>query len=111
MASWLYSLGLLIDALLLLLACGSAMTMVGSTITSSDGTTIDTAAGLAPMGWVMLGAIPLALVALMATAAALRKRGSVVAANVLLWLPALPFGISLLFWGGLAVIFALFSRQ
>jgi hypothetical protein len=110
MSSRLYYLGLLIDALLLLLACGSAM-MMHSTLVSSDGVAIDASDGLTAFGRIAAYGIPLLLFALMGVAHALKTRGSIVAANVLLWLPALPFGLALIFWGGLAVIFALFSRQ
>jgi hypothetical protein len=47
---------------------------------------------------------------LLALARGLRARGAPVAATVLVWLPALPFGLMLALWGGLAVVFVLFGR-
>lgn len=81
MTVWLYRVGLAIDAALLLLACGNALMMRGALV-GSDGVAVDVASGLTTVGWLALWGIPL-----------------------------LPFGLAALLWGGLAVVFAVFSRR
>jgi hypothetical protein len=104
----LYHLALVIDTMLLLLAGGSALVMTFVTI--DDGLADETAMGLTAIGRTALWAIPLVLVGLMSAAYSLKARGALVAANVLLWLPALPFALSASFWVVLMIAFAIGGR-
>jgi hypothetical protein len=109
MTAWLYYLGLAIDTILLLIACGNALVLMYGT--SIDGGLPDEpAAGLTVIGRIALWAIPLVLLGLMASAHRLKARGALIAANVLLWLPALPFGLAASFWVVLIVAFAIGGR-
>ena len=105
----LYHLALVIDTMLLLLAGGNALVL--TFVTSIDGDLADeTAMGLTAIGRTALWAVPLVLVGLMSAAYWLKARGALVAATVLLWLPALPFALSASFWVVLMIAFAIGSR-
>ena len=109
MTAWLYALGLAIDTILLLIACANALFM--TYVTSLDGALPDEAdAGLTAIGRVALWAIPLVLIGLIAAAVRLKTRGALIAANVVLWLPALPFGLAASAWVILWIAFAIGSR-
>ena len=105
----LYHLALVIDTMLLLLACGNALMMTYGT-SIDDGLADENAMGLTAIGRTALWAIPLVLVGLMSAAYWLKARGALVAANVLLWLPALPFALSASFWVVLMIAFAIGGR-
>ena len=109
MKAWLYRLGFAIDTILLLIACGNALVMTFGT--SIDGGLPDeTAEGLTAIGRMALWAIPLVLLGLMASARQLKNRGALIPANVLLWLPALPFGLAASSWVVLIIAFAIGGR-
>ncbi|HLP95663.1 MAG TPA: hypothetical protein VK168_16585 [Saprospiraceae bacterium] len=63
--------------------------------------------GLTDAGRTASWAIPVMLMALMALAFWLRTRGKMLAANLLLLVPALPMLVGLVLWGGLAVLFGI----
>ena len=107
--AWLYYLGFAIDTILLLMACGNALFLVFGP--SFDvGLPDDAPAGLTAIGRIAMWAIPLVLVGLMVTAHWLKTRGALMAANVLLWLPALPFGLAAAGWVALMIAFAIGGR-
>jgi hypothetical protein len=100
----LYHFGLAIDTILLLIASGSALMMTSIV----DGLAYEE--GLTPIGRIAMWAIPLALLGLLVAARLLRARGALIAANVVLWLPALPFALSASVWVALWIAFAIGSR-
>lgn len=93
-----FNIGAGIDVLLLLISLSSAFSMRGY----SD--------GLSPLGRIAVLLIPLLLLALLGIAFWLKSNGKTMAANILLWIPALPMAGAIVLWGGLALIFLLFSK-
>ena len=100
----LYHLGLALDTILLLIVSGSALMMTSI----DDGLAYEE--GLTAIGRIAMWAIPLVLLGLVVAARLLRARGALIAANVLLWLPALPFALSASVWMVLWIAFAIGSR-
>ena len=96
-ALW-FNIGVGIDTLVLLLSLSSVYL------------TRDYADGLSPMGPITLILIPLVLLVLIGAAFWLKSIGKIHVANILLWIPALPMAGGILLWGGLALIFILFSK-
>ena len=105
MTTWLFYIGLAIDAMLLLMMLSNAVLMPAGTYPE------DPTAGLTAFGWFATWAMPAALAALMATSWALKAGGATVVAVVLLWLPAVPFAIALVVGGVLAILFILFGNR
>jgi hypothetical protein len=105
MTTWLFYIGLAIDAMLLLMMLSNAMLMPEGTYPE------DPTAGLTAWGRFAIWAFPAALIGLMATAWMLKAAGAMVFAVVLLWLPAVPFAIALVVGGGLAILFILFGNR
>lgn len=110
MTTWIFYCGLAIDAIVLLLALSNIGVMTSSTLGGIDGIDGVPADGLSDVGRIALWVIPLLLLALIGAAARLKSRGAVRTASLLLWVPALPFLLAMLMWGGLAVVFVLFGR-
>jgi hypothetical protein len=107
--TWLFYVGLAIDASLLLMLCSNALVTPGAFSGATFPT--DPTAGLTDYGRFALWAFPLALVGLMALACALRAGGATIVAVVLLWLPGLPFAIAMVVGLGLAILFILFGNR
>ena len=107
--AWLYYLGFAIDTMLLLIACGNGLFMAFGP-SMEGGLSDEPVEGLTTIGRIALWAIPLVLVGLMVTAHWLKTRGALMAANVLLWLPALPFGLAAAGWVVLMIAFAIGGR-
>lgn len=108
--TWIFYCGLAVDAILLLLAVSNVFVMSGSTLSGLDGLDAAPLDGLTAAGRIALWAIPLVLLGLIATATRLKSRGAVRLASVLLWIPALPFGLAMLMLSGLATVFVLFGK-
>jgi hypothetical protein len=103
-APWIFHLGLAVDGIILVAAAGNLLVMQ---FAFSDAMPAE---GLTGIGYAALWLIPLALMALIVTAYRLKSAGKLLAANVLLWVPALPLAASLLLWVGLAGVFILFGK-
>lgn len=103
-APWIFYLGFAVDAIILIVAAGNLLVIQ---FVFSDAMPAE---GLTSVGRVALWLIPLALLALIISAYRLRSAGKLLAANILLWIPALPLAASLLLWTGLAVVFILFGK-
>ncbi len=107
----LFYLGLTINAITLLVTLGNVFTLFEPTQNfdgSYNGDNISD--GMTASGRLMTWLIPLGLIALMALAFWLRSRGKLLAANILVCLPALPMLAGIVIWGGLAVLFILFGK-
>ncbi len=107
---WFYS-GLAIDAIILLISASNVISMYSSSAYAvwSDVTNTPIQ-GMTNFGRLMLWLIPLALLALMAAAFWLKSRGKMLAANILLWVPALPMLTMIVFGGGFVLLFILFGK-
>lgn len=62
------------------------------------------AEGLTAVGRLSLWLIPLLLLVLIGLAFWLKKTGKMLPANILLWIPAAPFLLGVILWGGMAVL-------
>lgn len=93
-----FNIGVCIDAIILLLSLSSVALTRGS------------ADGYSPVGRILTIVIPLVLLVLIGIAFWLKSTGRIAAANILLWIPALPMAGALVLWGGLALIFILFGK-
>jgi hypothetical protein len=104
----LFKIGLGIDLLLLLLLAQGWLLM-NSPMQGVGGQEIQAGEGLTSIGRSLTMALPLGLLALMLAGYGLHVRGQSVAANVVVWVPALPVLLALLLWGGLAFVFVVFG--
>lgn len=96
--NFLFYTGLVIDVLAFILAASNSFY------------SLPFADGMTDMGRRSLLLIPLGMLLLILAALWLKSRGHLVIATILLWLEAAPFALSLLIWGGLAVLFILFGK-
>ncbi len=107
---WFY-FGLAIDSITLLITITSVFTMFEPTQNfdgSNNGGNIGD--GMTDFGRLMTWLIPLVLLVLMAAAFWLKSTGKMLAANILLWIPALPMLAMILFGGGFILLFILFGK-
>jgi hypothetical protein len=107
----LFYVGLALNLFSLYLSIGSISTLFAPTQNfdgSLNGGTIGD--GMTASGRLITWLIPLVLVALMALAFGLRAKGKLLAANILVCIPALPMLAMIVFWGGLALLFILFGK-
>ena len=107
--NWLFNVGIFIDVLALIFVISNNFLM-RSPVRSSDGTVIPVGDGLTLYGKLMLWLMPLGLLLLIGGAMWLRSHGKMLVATILAWLPALPVLVAIILWGGLAMIFVLFSK-
>ncbi len=98
--------GLVIDALLLLL-CLSNLTMLSGAAAGGDA---GQAPGLTAFGRLAVWVLPVLLLLLIGGAYLLKNAGKMLAANILLWIPALPMAAGILLWGGLALLFLIAGK-
>lgn len=94
---WFY-FGMSIDLFILLLTA-SNLYMIANTLQ-----------GVKISARLMMLAMPLAILALIGIAFWLKTMGKMLAANILVWIPALPMLGGILIWGGLALLFILFGK-
>ena len=107
---WFY-FGLVIDAIILLISASNVLSMYSaSTYAVWSDVTNTPIQGMTNFGRLMLWLIPLALLALMAAAFWLKSKGKMLAANILLWVPALPMLVIMVLGGGFALLFILFGN-
>jgi hypothetical protein len=104
----LFKIGLGIDLLLLLLLA-QGWWMMNSPMQGVGGQEIPAGEGMTNIGRQLTVALPLVLVALMLAGYGLYAHGRSLAANVVVWIPALPVMLALLLWGGLALVFVVFG--
>jgi len=107
----LFYLALTINAITLLVTIGSVSTMFAPTQNfdgSYNGGTISD--GMTAFGRWITWLLPLALITLMVLGFWLRAKGKLLAANILVCLPALPMLAGIVIWGGLALLFILFGN-
>ncbi len=104
----LFKIGLGIDLLLLLLLA-QGWWLMNSPMQGVGGQEIPAGDGLSTMGRQLTMALPVGLVVLMLVGYGLHVRGQSLAANVVVWVAALPVLLCLLLWGGLALVFVLFG--
>lgn len=107
----LFYLAHAINAITLLVTIGSISTMFEPTQNldgSYNGGNIGD--GMTAIGKLVTWLIPLVLVVLMALAFWLRAKGKMLAANIILCIPALPMLAGIVIWGGLALLFILFGK-
>ncbi len=107
---WFY-FGLAIDLITLLVTITSVSTMLEPT-QNLDGTYNGGKIGdnMTAFGRLMTWLIPMVLLVLMAVAFWLKSIGKTLAANILLWIPALPMLAMIVFWAGFALLFILFGK-
>ena len=107
----LFYTGLALNLFSLYLSIGSISTLFAPTQnfdgTYNGGTIGD---GMTTFGRLMTWLIPLVLIALVALALGLRAKGKLLAANILVCIPALPMLAMIVFWGVLALLFILFGK-
>ena len=94
-ATHFFHIGLVVDSLILILGIAGILSMSSAS------------EGLSPLGKQMLWLFPALLVLIMGAAIALKNAGKLLPANILLWIPALPMLVSILLWGGLALLFVI----
>ena len=107
----LFYLGLAVNAITLLVTIGGISTMFEPTQNldgSYDGGNIGD--GMTALGKLVTWLIPLVLIAWVAFAFWLRAKGKVLAANIIMCIPALPMLAGIVIWGGLALLFILFGK-
>lgn len=107
----LFYLVLAINAVTLLVTFGNVFTMF-TPVQNLDGgyNGSNISDGMTAFGRLMTWLIPLGLIALMALAIWLRSKGKLLAANILMCIPALPMLVGIVIWGGLALLFILFGK-
>ena len=105
----IFYIGIAINIFAVLLSVDNSFLM-DSSVRSSDGTVYSTDNGLSSYGKMMSWLIPLGFLAVIGTGFWLRSAGKTLAANILVWVPALPMLAGILVWGGLAVLFILFGK-
>jgi hypothetical protein len=107
----LFFLGLAINAITLFILIGNVSNLYAP-LQNLDGSLSGRTLGdgMTAFGRWMIWLLPLGLVVLMALAFALRAKGKLLAANILVCLPALPMLAMIVIWGGLALLFILFGK-
>ena len=100
-ATHFFYTGLVTDLLLLVVYSYSMLSMSLSTLEFSG----YPAYGFSPTGKIMAWAVPSLLAILIAIACYLKRAGKVLAANILLWIPALPALGAFMLWAGLVALF------
>ncbi len=108
-SNWLFYLGVSINAIVLWVSTSNAL-MMHKNFKGINGTDISPLEGMPAWSRLTLWLIPLALLALIGLAFWLKTNRKMSAANILLWIPALPMLAMILFWGGLALLFILFGK-
>ncbi len=107
----LFYFALALNAITLLVTISSAVAMLAPTkILDGTDNGMNISDGMTAFGRLMTWLIPLGLIALMAIAFWLRSKGRLLAANILMCIPALPMLAGIVIWGGLAVLFILFGK-
>ncbi|MFM9947970.1 MAG: hypothetical protein ACKV1O_08535 [Saprospiraceae bacterium] len=107
----LFYLGLALNMITLLVTISSALTLFTPTQNlegNFNGSNISD--GMTTFGQLMNWLLPLGLIALMALAFWLRSKGKLLAANILVCIPAIPMLAWIVIWGGLALLFILFGN-
>lgn len=105
-SNWLFAVGLTVNIIFFFIAV-SGLLMMQSTISGLDAKPVDGMTGIGRMAsWL----IPIAILALAGTAYWLKSTGKTLAANIVIWIPALPILAVIVMWGGLAVLFILFGK-
>jgi hypothetical protein len=104
-----FYLGAGIDVLVFLVSI-SNLFMIDNPVQGLDGQSINTQDGMTGFGKMALWLIPFALLAIIGIGFWLRSNGKLLAANILVWIPALPMLIATVVVGGLAVLFILFGK-
>lgn len=107
----LFYFGVAINAITLFVTISSVFTMFAP-LQNLDGSFRSSimSNGMTPLGRLMTWFIPLSLIVLMALAFWLRSKGKLLAANILVCIPALPMLAGIAIWGGLAMLFILFGK-
>lgn len=100
---------IVIDIFTLLVMVNNAV-MMSVPMKPVNGYDLSPSAGLTSFGKIMNWVFPAGLLAVILIGYWLRKSGKLMAANVLLAIPAVPIGIALIICGGLAVLFILFGK-
>ncbi len=107
----LFYLGLALNAITLLVTISSAFAMFTPAQNLDDSfNNSNISDGITTFGQLMAWLIPLCLIALTVLALWLRSKGKLLAANILLCIPALPMLAGIVIWGGLALLFILFGK-
>jgi len=107
---WFY-FGLGINVISLLIAASNMWVMrPAAAFAVGNGNYVSPMDSLTPHGRMMLWLAPLTLLGLIAVACWLKSAGKMLAANILLWIPALPMLVALVVCGGLVVLFILFGK-
>ncbi|MCC7466422.1 MAG: hypothetical protein IT261_09145 [Saprospiraceae bacterium] len=106
-----FFIALAINAFSLLIMAGNISTLYAPTRNfdgSLNGGTMGD--GMTVYGKLMTWLLPAGLLLLISLAIWLRVKGKLLAANLLLTIPALPMLAAIVIWGGLALIFILFGK-
>lgn len=107
-SSLLFWIGAVVDGLIVLISVSNLL-MMRQSMKGIDPAGTAMPSGLSTVGQLLVWLIPALLIILIAAAFWLKNAGKVLAANILLWIPALPMVGGIIIWGGLAIIFILFS--
>lgn len=105
-ANWPFYLAVGID-LITLFVTASNLFLMSSSVQGLGGTTVPMDDGLTTIGKLFNWIIPLVLLLVIGLGFWLRSNGKVLAANILVWVPAFPMLVGILIWGGLAMLFIL----
>lgn len=105
----IFNIGAAIDLLVLLFLIYNSV-MMNSNLMGISGAKNMTVSDMPAMFTLALWMIPVVLACMIAIAFGLKMRGKMLSANILLWIPALPLLTMIVLWGGLALIFILFSK-
>ena len=109
-SSLLFFIGFANDALIMIIVVLNLLIMNESLQNFPEATTVP-ADGFSDIGRLLLWVIPIVLAILIGTAFWLRSAGKMLAANILLWIPALPMAGGIVLWGGLAMLFMFFGAS
>jgi hypothetical protein len=107
----LFFIALAINAISLFILLGNVSVMFAPTRNfdgSLNGGTIGD--GMTVYGKLITWLLPAGLILLLALAIWLRVKGKLLAANLLVSIPALPMLAAIVIWGGLALLFILFGK-
>lgn len=108
-SNWLFYLGVFINAFVILICVSNAF-MSYKSFDGINGASHSPVEGMTVYGRFMLWFIPLALLAIIGGSYWFKSNAKMLAANILLWIPALPMLVMIILWGGLAMIFVLFGK-
>ena len=108
-SNWLFYFGVIINAVAILISVSNA-SMMQKTFKGLNGNDISYMEGMPEQSKLMLWFIPLALLAVIGISFWFKSIGKMLFANILLWIPALPVLLMIVFWGGLALLFILFGK-